>query len=219
MKLTRDESDHGGDRPGAGAAPGPKAGPPRPKTGTPSSADAFRRAGRRVTRRRIVRKKIRTRIRGTGTVRTQKLQALTAAASKMLRQETKAREALSVDRYELRTVEYTSSQPPSGNDNVRSAGTESHASGLSESPADVSLEFRSEMAALLAFYAARIGAVRRSLNRTTADVIILAIMSEQAVALRALTDRWHAASQRQRDERPERPTGDAQRRDEDARLL
>jgi|HubBroStandDraft_6_1064221.scaffolds.fasta_scaffold211841_2 hypothetical protein len=90
--------------------------------------------------------------------------------------------------------------------------------GMSDDAAaapNASLEFRSEMAALLAFYAARIGAARRSLNRTTADLIILAILSEQTVALRALTDRWHAATQKQRDERSERPTRNLQRRHDD----
>lgn len=70
------------------------------------------------------------------------------------------------------------------------------------------------MAALLAFYAARIGAARQSLNRTTADLIILAILGEQAVAVRALTDRWNAATKKQRDEKPVRPTGGTQRKDE-----
>ena len=79
---------------------------------------------------------------------------------------------------------------------------------------DASADFRSEFAALLAFYAARIGAARRSLSPSVAAAIVQALMSEQAIALRGLTDRWHAATQKQRDEKPERPTGIPQRKDE-----
>jgi hypothetical protein len=39
-------------------------------------------------------------------------------------------------------------------------------------------------------------------------------LNEQAVASRALTDRWHAASQKQRDEKPERPVQNTQRKDD-----
>jgi hypothetical protein len=78
----------------------------------------------------------------------------------------------------------------------------------------VSAEFRSEFAALLAFYAARIAAARRSLAPSIAAAIVQALMNEQAVALRGLTDRWHAASQKQRDEKSKRPTQSVQRKDE-----
>jgi hypothetical protein len=79
----------------------------------------------------------------------------------------------------------------------------------------VSADFRSEFAALLAFYAARIGAAKRSLSASIAAAIVQALMNEQAVALRGLTDRWHAASQKQRDEKPDRPTGNVQRKGDD----
>ena len=84
-----------------------------------------------------------------------------------------------------------------------------------DSAPDVSAEFRSEFAALLAFYATRIAAARRSLTGSVAAAIVQALMNEQVVALRALTDRWHAASQKQRDEKPKRPTGNLQRKDDD----
>jgi len=77
------------------------------------------------------------------------------------------------------------------------------------------VEFRSEFAALLAFYAARINAARASLSPRAAAAIVQALLGEQAVALRGLTDRWHAASQKQRDEKPDRPAGNVQRRDDD----
>jgi hypothetical protein len=67
---------------------------------------------------------------------------------------------------------------------------------------------------LLAFYAARIAAARLSLAPSVAADIVQALLNEQAVALRALTERWHAASEKQRNERPERPTGNVQRNDE-----
>lgn len=77
------------------------------------------------------------------------------------------------------------------------------------------MEFRSEFAALLAFYAARINAARASLSPSTAAAIVQALMNEQAVALRGLMDRWHGASQKQRDEKPDRPTQNVQRKDDD----
>jgi hypothetical protein len=79
----------------------------------------------------------------------------------------------------------------------------------------VSAEFRSEFAALLAFYAARIAAARRSLAPSVAAGIVQALMNEQAVALRGLMERWHAASQKQRDEKPERPTQNTPRKGDD----
>lgn len=171
-----------------------------------------------ITRRRIIRKRIRRRIRGTAYNRTQRLAAFSAAAYRMtLRELQSARTTTVSDHYEARTVTETVPGQPSSstNDGARSGGTEDRsATAGSDSSPDVSPEFRSEMAALLAFYAARIGAVRRSLHRTTADMIILAILGEQTVALRALTDRWHAASERQRTERQERLAGTAQRNDE-----
>jgi hypothetical protein len=53
--------------------------------------------------------------------------------------------------------------------------------------------------------AARIAAARQSLSGSVAAAIVQALMNEQAVALRGLTDRWHAATQKQRDEKPKRP--------------
>jgi hypothetical protein len=76
------------------------------------------------------------------------------------------------------------------------------------------VEFRSEFAALLAFYAARIAAARGSLAPSVAAAIVQALMNEQAAALRGLMERWHAASQKQRDEKPERPTHNVQRKDD-----
>jgi hypothetical protein len=78
---------------------------------------------------------------------------------------------------------------------------------------DVSAEFRSEFGALLAFYAARLAVARRSFSPSVAAAIVQAIMNEQAIALRGLTDRQHAASQKQRCERPERSSGNVQRKD------
>jgi sRNA-binding protein len=78
---------------------------------------------------------------------------------------------------------------------------------------DASAELRSEFAALLAYYAARIEAARRSLTGSVAEAVVQAILNEQAIALRALAER-QAAVQRQRAEKPERPTGAVRRKDE-----
>jgi hypothetical protein len=124
---------------------------------------------------------------------------------------------------DVRGVDRLPSQPPTaGQDSARPAGTEGHnagtitgAPGDANAASDASVEFRSEFAALLAFYAARIAAARLSLAPSVAAAIVRAIMNEQAVALRGLTDRQHAAAQKQRDEKPERPTQNVQRKDDD----
>jgi hypothetical protein len=112
---------------------------------------------------------------------------------------------------DVRGVDSLLSQPPS----VAGSSADDRNSSASGDAPGVSAEFRSEFAALLAFYAARIGAARRSLTPSIAAAIVQALMNEQAVALRALTDRWHAASQKQRDEKPEFPTRNVQRKDDD----
>jgi hypothetical protein len=123
-----------------------------------------------------------------------------------------------VFRRPARLIESVSSRPPKEAEPERLAGrstrTSATTSGGASDAADVSAEFRSEFAALLAFYAARIAAARASLDPSVAAAIVQALMNEQSVALRALTDRQHAASQKQRDERPERPTGNVQRKDD-----
>jgi hypothetical protein len=81
---------------------------------------------------------------------------------------------------------------------------------------DASAEFRSEFAALLAYYAARIAAARRGLPASEVFAAVQAIVNEQTVALRALAER-QAAAQKQRDEKPERSTQSVQRRDDDAK--
>lgn len=83
---------------------------------------------------------------------------------------------------------------------------------------DVSPEFSSEMAALLAYYSSRIEAAKHGLSRNAARAVVLAILNEQTVAVRALTDRWSAASQKQQAEKPDRPTGNARRKDDDPNL-
>jgi hypothetical protein len=122
-----------------------------------------------------------------------------------------AKEVFRASLPKARNIDRLPSQSPSV---AASGATEDRNSSTSGDAPGVSAEFRSEFAALLAFYAARINAARRSLNPSVAAAIVQALMNEQAVALRGLTDRWHAASQKQRDEKPERPTQNVQRKDE-----
>jgi hypothetical protein len=82
---------------------------------------------------------------------------------------------------------------------------------------DASPELRSEFAALLAYYAARIAAARRSLPASEVFAAVQAIVNEQTVALRALAER-QAAAQRQRAEKPERPMQSVRRKDDDPKL-
>jgi hypothetical protein len=94
---------------------------------------------------------------------------------------------------------------PAGGTGDRHSGDSDGASGAANDAVDSSLDLRSEMAALLAYYASRIAAARISLAPGLAAAIVQALMNEQAVALRALTDRWHPAVQNQRDEGRRRP--------------
>ncbi len=93
-------------------------------------------------------------------------------------------------------------------------GTALAADGASDSPPDVSGEFQSEMAAIRAHYAARIAAARRSLPPGDIAAAIRPILDEETVALRAVTERWRAATERQKQEKPQRPMGNAQRKDD-----
>jgi hypothetical protein len=86
--------------------------------------------------------------------------------------------------------------------------------GVPNEPPDVSLEFQSEMAAIRGYYAARIAAARRRLPAGDLAVAIRALLNEETVALRAVTERWRAATERQKQEKPQRPMGNIQRKDD-----
>ncbi|HXM36414.1 MAG TPA: hypothetical protein VN920_14570, partial [Pyrinomonadaceae bacterium] len=79
---------------------------------------------------------------------------------------------------------------------------------------DAAPEFRGEMGALLSYYAARIAAARQSLPKGAVAAIVQSIMNEQTAAIRSLTERWQAASEKQRAEKPERPKGPTPRKDD-----
>lgn len=65
----------------------------------------------------------------------------------------------------------------------------------------------------MAYYAARIAAARLCLPASAVAAIVQAIMNEQTAAMRALTERWQAASEKQRTEKAERPKGPAPKND------
>jgi hypothetical protein len=80
----------------------------------------------------------------------------------------------------------------------------------------VSAEFHGELAALRAYYAARIKAARLGvLPASAVAVAVQSIIGEQTIALRGLLARWQAATRAQRGAKPERPAGNAQRKNED----
>ena len=110
----------------------------------------------------------------------------------------------------MRSVDGLPSQPKSG---AASGGTDDRNSSPPGDAPDASAEFRSEFAALLAYYAARIAAARRGLPASEVFAAVQAIVNEQTVALRALAER-QAAAQKQRAEKPQRPTGNVQRKDD-----
>jgi hypothetical protein len=183
----------------------PKEEPPRPKPQPISLPEVFRRVSRRLTRR-FTRRRIRSTIRGAFFYRPQ-IQVFGTASNEVFGWESPtAGETSRAGLREMRTIGNPPSLPKS-NDNMQTDEADDRVPG--DVP-DVSPELRSEIAALLAFFAARIGAARRSLSRGTADAIVMAIVNEQTVALRALMERWQAAIQKQRAERPKRPIRNAQ---------
>ena len=191
----------------------PKEEPPRPKPQPISLPEVFRRVSRRLTRR-LTRRRIRSTIRGAFFYRPQ-IQVFGTASNEVFGWESPtAGETSRVGLREMRTIGNPPSLPKS-NDNVQTDEADDRAPG--DVP-DVSPELRSEIAALLAFFAARIGAARRSLSREAADAIVMAIVNEQAVALRALMERWQAAIQKQRAERPKRPIVNTSRKDGEPKL-
>jgi hypothetical protein len=116
---------------------------------------------------------------------------------------------------EIRAADNSSSSPSLGGKAPAEGQLTSSVSdaGKAGDVPDASPEFRSEFAALLAYYAARIAAARRSLPAKEVFAAVQAIMNEQTVALRALAER-QAAAQKQRAEKPQRPTGNLQRKDD-----
>lgn len=105
----------------------------------------------------------------------------------------------------VRTVMSESGLTPGGSDQRISADTVDNSSAT-DAPPDISAEFKSEMEALRSFYAARIGAARRSMTGHQFAAFLQALIGEQTVARRALAERWQAAGQKQRDEQPQRPS-------------
>ena len=83
---------------------------------------------------------------------------------------------------------------------------------------NASPEFLAEMGGLMAYYAARIAAARQSLPKSAVAAVVQSIMNEQTAALRALTERWQAASEKQRMEKAERPKGPAPKNDTNPKL-
>jgi hypothetical protein len=185
----------------------PKAGTPRTKRGYTNSAESFRRAQRHLTWRRPRRIRSRTK-RAGGLPRP----SFVAGGKELLR----------TPLQDLRLIDRLPSQPPaSGQSSTQPGGPDPQiASAVAGAPGeekdvpDASAEFRSELGALLAFYAARINAARRSLPAQVAAAVIQALLTEQTIALRALAQRRRAAGQKRRAEKPARPTGPAQRKDQ-----
>jgi len=119
----------------------------------------------------------------------------------------------------MRAADNSSSLPPLGGKGPAEGQLTSSISdaGKAGDVPDASAEHRSEFAALVAYYAARIAAARRSLPASEVFAAVQAIMNEQTVALRALAER-QAAAQRQCAEKPERPMQNTRRKDDDPKL-
>ncbi len=225
LNAIKDESDRD-RRPGAGAAPGLKAGPPHTKRGF-SPARRFRRTGRSLTQWRNTRRIQTTGRKGGGDIRAEwlALRAATGLAnSGSFRGQSLPEKRGASDAGQQEGRKADPSSPPNdgatGQNGVNPTGfgagnpsMSPEASGGASAP-DVSAEFRSEMAAIRAYYAARIAAARRGLPAGDIAAAIRALLNEETVALRALTDRWRAATERQQQEKPQRPAGNARRKDD-----
>jgi hypothetical protein len=116
---------------------------------------------------------------------------------------------------EIRAADNSSSSPSLGGKAPAEGQLTSSISdaGKAGDVPDASPEFRSEFAGLIAYYAARIAAARRGLPANEVFAAVQSIMNEQTVALRALAER-QAAAQRRRAEKPQRPTGNVQRKND-----
>ena len=200
---------------------------PRTNSGI-SPARRFRRTGRSVTRWHRTRRPTTTRTKSGGDVRAlwfevrvvtglPNLSGFRGASSDI-------QSKLNSERHEGCKTDPSSLSPdaPSGQNGAPSPNTSAGNSGVTpertggaDEPPDVSPDFRSEMASIRAYYAARIAAARGSLPAGDMAAAVKALLNEEAIALRNLAERWRAATERQRLEKPQRPMGPVQRKDDD----
>jgi hypothetical protein len=192
----------------------PKPKPPHTKLRF-SPAGRFRHTGRSLTRRHGALRRMQTARKGGGDIHALWLEVRVATG--LARPSSSHSQSLSDTRDDLGSVRHEERKvvsPPSP-PNVPSAGTGAGNPDMPVSePPDISVEFQSEMAAIRAHYAARIAAARRGLPMGDVAVAIKAILNEETIALRAVTERWRAAAERQKQEKPQRPTGNVQRKDD-----
>jgi hypothetical protein len=208
----------GTERRGAGAAPVPISKTPHTKRGF-SSARRFRHTGRSLTRWRGTKRIQATTKKGGDDVRVEWSRIAKGFGSPGGFGGQSLPEMRNPDRQEGRKVDPS---PPlnertGGQNGMPSASTgegnpDVPTNGGASEPPDVSPEFRSEMAAVRTHYGAKIAAARRRLPASDLAVAIRAILDEETIALRAVTERWRAATERQKWEMPQRPTGTVQRK-------
>jgi hypothetical protein len=199
---------------------------PKPKTPQTKSrfspARRFRLTGRSITRRRGALRRIQTTRKDGGDIRAEWLALRTATGlaspgNPRGQSSLDTRGGIDSERQEERKVDPSS--PPydatSGQNRVDSVGTGADNPDMpATEPPDVSPYFRSEMAAIRAYYAARVAAARGSLPAGDIAAAVKALLNEEMVALRALAERWRVATERQRQEKPQRPAGPVQRKDD-----
>jgi hypothetical protein len=195
----------------------PKPKPPHTKPGF-SPARRFRRTGRSLTKWRSRRRIQTTTKTGSGDVRALWLEVRVVTGLPNSRGQSSPDTRGDVDSERKIDPSPPSSEGLGGHNGVRSDADNSGnlpatSEGQSEPP-DVSLEFQSEMAAIRAHYAAKIAAARRNVRPGDLAVAIRALLNEETAALRAVTERWQAATRRQQQEKPQRPTVIVHRKDD-----
>jgi len=208
----------------------PKSGTPRTKKGSSHPADGFKRAKRIFTRKGAPRRRIRITTKKSGGYNIRKAPLLAAEANKLLRRLppaiTTTTTASTPVQPETHIVDGVTSQRLTGvSDTTKSGGGDDRGGGTVTGPsidasdaADVSADFRGELAGVLALYGARIEAARRSLPASIAAGVVRALLNEQTAAMRSISERMQAASEKQRGDRPERPAQPLQRNNDDPKL-
>jgi DNA segregation ATPase FtsK/SpoIIIE-like protein len=200
MSAIADESEHGVDRPVAGAATVPKADQPRTQAQFLKPANSFQRIGRGVTQRR------------GGRPRYQKAKSRRSAGGQT-----------GLSHLFIGNLSFSLPLPVSRTDQAQAKHeglshlapfyrrTENNhdPTPIVDQSSDLSGQSQSEFASILADYAGKIDAARRNLPPALAAAVVKALANEQTVALRALSERLQATTKKKQDDKPIRTTGQA----------
>ena len=200
MSEIADESERGVDRHVDGAATMPKTGQPLTQAQFFKPASSFQRIGRGVTQRR------------GGRPRYQKAKSRKSASGQT-----------ALSHLFIGSLSFSLPLPVMRTDHAqakhdglshlapfyRHSYNTHDPTPIVDQSSDLSGQSQSEFAAVLADYAGKIDAARRSLPPPLAAAVVRALANEQTVALRALSERLQATTKKKQDDKPIRTTGQA----------